>query len=339
MMKCLFHDPAQEAKSPATLTVQEKPVPELKEGEVLMRVVASSVNRLDTMQANGKYPVPAGVTLIGGLDSSGYLVDAKTLEPTEDKKMYAALLSGGAYAEYAAVVKDHLMPLDGMTDLEGGALSEVWITAYQLLKFILQVEENKGKTALVYAAASGVGTSIIQLCKMFGVKTIAIASTAEKLEFCEKLGCEFSINYKEHQKEAFVQKVMEFTQNKGIDYILDPIGGQNFHQNIECIATDCKWVVYGFLGGATFDCADGKFNLGLLMRKRASLLTTTLRARSTEYKTELISSFVNRCMDKFKTGDLKVIIHKEFNYSQIAEAMAIVEGNQAIGKVVLKNDL
>ena len=132
---------------------------------------------------------------------------------------------------------------------------------------------------------------------------------------------------------------MEYTDGKGVDYILDPVCAQNFAQNTHCIATDCRWVVYGFLGGFEIECPNGKFNMGQLMKKRASILTTTMRARSTEYKTELIKSFVDRCMSEFKSGNLKVLIHQQFNYTQIADAMAVVEGNQAIGKVILKNDL
>lgn len=132
---------------------------------------------------------------------------------------------------------------------------------------------------------------------------------------------------------------MDFTGGKGVDYILDPVGAQNFKQNIESIAVDCRWVVYGFLGGMMVDCPDGKFNLALLMKKRASLLTTTLRGRSNEYKTDLIKSFTDRCLDKFKTKELKVLIHQQFKYTEIAQAMAVVEGNQAIGKVIVKNDL
>ena len=165
------------------------------------------------------------------------------------------------------------------------AIPENWLTAYQLLKFVLEVKENDGKTALVWAAASGVGTSLIQLCKMMGIKSIAIASTQEKLDACKGLGADHVLNYKEVSKEQFAAKVMEFTDNKGVDYLLDPVCAQNFQQNLAILAMDAKWVVYGFLGGFQLNfpnSPDGEpcgLNLQLLFRKRVSLLTTTLRNR------------------------------------------------------------
>ena len=190
---------------------------------------------------------------------------------------------------------------------------------------------------MVYAAASGVGTSLIQLCKLMGIKSIAVASTQDKLDACSNLGADLTINYKElNTAETFAQKVMEFTGNNGVDYILDPICAQNFHQNLSCIAMDCRWVCYGFLGGSK---VPPNFDMASLFRKRASLLTTTLRSRSDDYKSQLMTSFTQRCSPAMENGDLKIIIDRAFKMTELAEAMAVVEGNQAIGKIVISNDL
>lgn len=253
-----------------------------------------------------------------------------------------SLLSGGAYGQYATAHKDHIMrvpPSLAMDAAQLAAIPEVWLTAYQLLKFILQVEENAGKTALLYAAASGVGTALIQLCKMMGVRSIAVSSSKEKLDVCQSLGADFTLNYKELNKDQFVESVMKLTDNKGVDYIVDPVFAQNFEQNTACLAMDSKWVVYGTLGGA--ELTDVKFSISPLFRKRASLLTTTLRSRSVAYRTELMQSFTTRCLPAFdpSNGCLKAIIDKKFKYTELAKAMEVVETNQAVGKIIVENDL
>ena len=144
---------------------------------MIIKVAASSVNRIDLMQANGTYPIPPGVTEVGGLDCSGYIVDPETLEPIDDQ-LVIGLLNGGAYAQYAKLNKDMVIKAPkNFTKVEAASIPEVWITAYQLLKFVLQVDENSDRYALIYAAASGVGTSLIQLCKLFGLKSIAVSSS------------------------------------------------------------------------------------------------------------------------------------------------------------------
>jgi NADPH:quinone reductase-like Zn-dependent oxidoreductase len=148
-------------KNSANLKVCEAPIPEIGEGEVLIKVLGSSVNRIDSMQANGKYPIPPGVTQIGGLDCAGYVIDPKTYKPINDQ-LVMSLLSGGAYSQYATSPKDLLINAPkNMKVGEAASIPEVWLTAYQLLKFVLQVEENAEKTALIYAAAAGVGSSLI----------------------------------------------------------------------------------------------------------------------------------------------------------------------------------
>lgn len=177
------------------------------------------------MQANGTYPIPPGVTEIGGLDVAGYIVNPETLEPV-DGKLVLSLLIGGAYAQYATAYKDLVINApENFKPEEAASIPEVWITAFQLLKSVLQVEENSGKFALIYAAAAGVGTSLLMLCKLFGIKSIAVSSSKDKLDVCTSLGADFTINYREvDTPDKFIAEIMNITGGKGVDYILDPIG-------------------------------------------------------------------------------------------------------------------
>ena len=160
---------------------------------------------------------------------------------------------------------------------------EVFCTAYQILFLVSKTEA--GEYVLVHAAASGVGTSIIQLAKSAGIKTIAVASNNEKLTYCkEKLGADFTINYKETPE--YQDKVLEFTEGKGVNVIADPVGAQNVSINAKCAAMDCRWILYGFLGGSKVP----EFDMSLLLRKRIQLIATTLKNRSDQYKADLIVS-------------------------------------------------
>jgi len=171
---------------------------------------------------------------------------------------------------------------------------------------------------------------------MFGLTSIACASSEEKLKVCRSLGANHTINYKEfNTKEKFIEEIMTITEKHGVDYILDPIFASNFDQNVGCLALDARWVSYGFLGGNTVD----NFNYTPIFRKRGTLLSSTLRSRSVEYKTQLMRNFEKECGPKFEQGILKVIIDKEFDMTELPQAMAYIDQNKAIGKVIVRNDL
>jgi len=180
-MRFINHD---EKQGPTSLHIEECEVPSYNpEVERLIRVEATAVNRADLLQSMGKYPPPQGVTNIIGLECSGYLVDPQTNQVTGEKVM--ALVSGGAYAQYVKVHKDHLMQLPKNMDFAtSAAIPEAWITAYQLLHKIAKIKE--GETALILAAASGVGTCLIQLCKYAGASSIAVSSSYDKLQRCKE---------------------------------------------------------------------------------------------------------------------------------------------------------
>jgi len=302
---------------------------------MLIKVEATSVNRADILQRKGLYPPPKGSTNIIGLECAGYqLQNAEDYVNGTYKKgrRVMALLSGGGYSDVVAVHKDHVIDIpDTFSFEQAAAVPETWLTSYQLINLVAQAE--KGDIALIHAAASGIGCAAIQICRMQGVRSIAVASSGEKLKFAESLGSYASINYKE--TPDFSKMVKDMTDGKGVNVILDCIGAQNFEYNISAAAMDCKWVFFGALGGVKLE----KLNLGKLLGKRINLLSSTLKNRSTAYKTNLIKNFTADCLPGFKSQQLSPIIDSVLNLSQVAEAHKRAESNLNIGKIVLKNDL
>mmetsp|Transcript_26692 Transcript_26692/g.26351 ORF Transcript_26692/g.26351 Transcript_26692/m.26351 type:complete len:242 (+) Transcript_26692:245-970(+) len=237
-----------------------------------------------------------------------------------------AILPGGGYAEYAAVQSDHLMPIpDNLSYEEAAAIPEGWVTAYQLLFYIARGKAQE--KVLVHAGASGVGTALIQLAKLKGLKVAITCGSQEKMEFCKNLGADLAINYK---TESFKQKVKEFG---GADIVLDCIGANYFEDNLDAIKLDGRWIIYGTMGGHQVN----QVSLRGLMAKRVSLITTTLRSRSKEYKADLVRTFINDgILDAFQNGILKPILYRTFLMEEIVLAHELMEKNENSGKIVLK---
>lgn len=318
---------------PDKLYIKEviRPVP--KEGEVLLQVHASALNRADLLQRQGYYPPPPGASHIIGLEAAGKVValgpGADGCWKVGDRAM--ALLAGGGNAQYVAVAATQLMPIPtGMTDTDAAAIPEAWLTAYQLLHFVGKVQ--KGETVLIHAGASGVGTAAIQLCRLAGVVPLVTAGSAEKLEFTKKLGAASGFNYKE---EDFGTKCLEATNNVGADVILDCVGATHWEKNLRCLNTDGRWVVYGLMGSGEIH---GDF-LTTLLRKRGTLLASTLRARSHQYKAELVKAFTEQVLPHFTAGNsihLRPIVDSVFPFDQIADAHRRMEANKNTGKIILQ---
>jgi tumor protein p53-inducible protein 3 len=214
-------------RPPSVLKVGEvfRPFPSTQAGEVLIKVHATAVNRAEIMQRQGKYPPSPGVSPIIGLECAGEIVDPVSLEPTGQRVM--ALLPGGGYSQYVKVLKSHTMPLfsESMTWEEAAGIPEVWCTAYQLLHLVAKIKE--GDTALIHAAASGVGTTMLQLCKTARVRTIAVTSSDLKLQICKSLGADAGVNYKADAEWS--KQVLDLTQGRGVDLITDPVLGSHFN--------------------------------------------------------------------------------------------------------------
>lgn len=314
------------------LDVKHIPRPEAKDGQLLIRVAATALNRADLLQKRGVYPPPPGESEILGLEASGVIAD---IGPGVKGRWILgsevmALLGGGGYAEYVAVPEELVMPVPSPLNLyQAAALPEAWLTAYQLLHFIAKVKPNE--TVLIHAGASGIGTAAIQLVRLSRAIPIVTAGSPEKLKFAEQMGAATGINYKE---EDFSEKIMQFTEGKGADIILDCVGGSFWEKNICSLAIDGRWVLYGMLGGKT---ADGDL-LGKLLRKRGQLLCSLLRSRSLQYKAELVRSFTEQVLPHFQSADppLQPVIDSTFNMEDVEMAHQRMEANQNIGKIILK---
>jgi len=310
-------------------TIQRVPVPQVSDREVLIKVHATALNRADTLQRQGKYPLPPGVTDILGLEIAGTVVSKSnscTLDWREGDQVMA-LVSGGGYAEYCAVHEEMLMRVPpNLSLIEAAAIPETWLTAYQLLHFVANVK--KDDTVLIHAGASGVGVSAIQLCLLAGAKPIVTAGSEEKLKYTRDLGAYAAIN----RHSNWAELVMEANQGKGVNIILDCVGGTYWRNNADVIAMDGTWVVFGLMGGAEID--GPLFNS--ILRKRIRLIGTTLRARPLEYKISLTEAFRSNILPLFENGTIHPIVDQELSLLEVQAAHQLMERNENIGKIILR---
>ncbi|XP_035753845.1 quinone oxidoreductase PIG3 isoform X2 [Egretta garzetta] len=320
---------------PENLYVKEAMKPHPGEGEVLVKVSASALNRVDLLQRTGKYPPPKGASDILGLEAAGSVAGlgpgCKGRWKTGDAVM--ALLSGGGQAEYVAVPEGHLMPIpDDTTFLQAAAIPEAWLTAFQLLHFVGKIQ--KGERVLIHAGASSVGMAAIQLVRLAETIPIVTAGTQEKLKATANAGAAAGFNYK---NEDFSEKVLAFTQGSGIDIILDCVGGSYWEKNLNCLGTvtDGRWIVYGLLSGGE---VRGDL-LARLLYKRASIHTSLFRSRDKEYKEQLVKAFTENVLPYFSAGSsphLQPLVDSVYPLHEIAEAHRIMEENKNIGKIVIE---
>lgn len=267
------------------LSIIQQAIPAIKNNECLIKVAYTAVNRADTLQRKGAYPPPPGESDIMGLEIAGTIAKADETGRWKQGDRVMALLGGGGYAEYARVNAGHIMKIPKNLSLrEAGAIPEVWLTAFQLLYWISDFrtrQEQKDKFSfLVHAAASGVGTALIQLLsKLVGTKKIfaTVGSDEKKKYLQEKFQIEpsYLINYK---NENFNERIANVTNKQGVDFIFDCVGASHWEKNADSLAIDGNWILYGLLTGGN---VNGDI-LTKILRKRIQLRSSTLRARSTE---------------------------------------------------------
>lgn len=268
-----------------------------------------------------------------------------------------ALLPGGGYAQYVNVNEAHLIPVpDDITSEIAAAIPEAFLTAFQLLFWYGKPEQftysdNKQESkqnddsdnkdndvVLIHAGASGVGTTLIQYCREYGLNAFITAGSKEKIDFCIKLGAKAGANYKE---EAFDEKLLENYKN-GANIILDCVGASHWHKNLNSIAVDGRFVSYGFLSGASvkpLNESDPTFSIVPILRKRISIIGTTLRSRSNEYKSKLIADFTKRIVNPLiATKRIEPIVSKIFEIKDANDAHEFIRSNKNIGKVILTWD-
>jgi tumor protein p53-inducible protein 3 len=316
-----------------TLYIGEVPLPVPKEDEVLIKVEAFALNRADLAQREGILPPQKvshhnPISNLLGLECSGYLVDSWGNIDKDLKVM--AIVFGGAYAEYVAVKKENVIEVPENIDvIQAAAIPEAWVTAFQICKI---ANIHKGDQVLLHAAASGVGTALIQLIRLYDAESICIVSNDQKLTYCVNLG-QGSAHGILRKDTSRLNKILNLTKYHGCTVILDCVGANEFDHNINSAAIDCRWISYGFLSGSKI----GDFDLIKLMNKRINLHFTTLRNRSHEYKTELLIDFAKEIMPKFGTGELSPIIDTVYtDVNHIRDAHRKMEMDMNIGKIVVK---
>lgn len=306
----------------------EVATPEPSDYQILVKVKATALNRADIMQRQGLYPPPKGESDILGLEVAG-IVEAvgKRCSKWKVGDRVFALLAGGGYAEYAVFDERLALPIPHNCSYEqAAAIAEVFFTAHQALFWLANLQ--KDETVLIHAGASGVGSAAIQLAKLRGAKVIVTVGSAAKINHCLSLGANVAINYK---KEEFAEVIKQYTEGKGVDVIIDFIGAKYYKPNIKSIGFDGRWVVLAMMSGRMVD----NFDFGRLLMKRVKIMGSTLRARKIEYKERLIQDFKSQFLDKFTTQELKPVIDKVFDWSDVIQAHQYMEDNKNMGKIIL----
>ncbi len=313
---------------PSVLQLCERPLPQLKPGEILIKVHAAGVNRPDVVQRTGHYPVPAGASDLPGLEVSGEIVDGDlTGSKFSRGDMVCALVQGGGYAEYCSAPLVQCLPIPkGLSAVEGASLPETYFTVWS--NIFDRVKLSGEETLLVQGGTSGIGVVAIQLAAAFGHRVFATAGSDEKCRKCEDLGAERGINYK---TEDFVEIAKALTGGKGVDVILDMVGGDYVAREINCLAEDGRLALIALLGGvkATID-------LGQVLRRRLTLTGSTLRPRSREFKAAIVANLIEHVWPLLESGKIKPVIFQTFALQQAADAHTLMESSQHVGKIMLK---
>jgi putative PIG3 family NAD(P)H quinone oxidoreductase len=312
---------------PEVLTWQTVPDPEPAAGEVLVDVTASAVNRADLMQRQGFYPPPAGAPPYPGLECSGRIAalgDGVTGWQVGDE--VCALLTGGGYATGVAVPAGQVLPKPAAVSLrDAAALPEVACTVWSNVGQLAHL--GKGETFLVHGGGSGIGTHAIQVAKALGAIVLCTAGTAEKLARCRELGADVTINYR---TEDFVARAREETGG-GVDVILDMIGAKYLTRNVEALAANGRLAIIGLQGGAK-----AEIDLNALMRTRAQVIGTVLRARPAAEKAAIVAAVRERVWPLVESGAVRPVVDRVLPMRDAAEAHRVVEAGQNVGKVVLE---
>jgi putative PIG3 family NAD(P)H quinone oxidoreductase len=312
---------------PDVLQAIDRPVPEPGNGEVLIKVTAAGVNRPDLMQREGKYPVPPGASEIPGLEVAGHVAaSGRAVERWKTGDKICALVSGGGYAEYCLAPAPQCLPAPRGVDLIGaGGIPETFFTVWT--NVFERGALRAGETFLVHGGTSGIGTTAIQLAHAFGAKVFATAGSKEKCDACETLGAVRAVNYR---TEDFVTVLMEATGGRGVDVILDMVGGDYLNRNIELLAPAGRLLQIAVLRGAR-----AEINLARVLRQRLTVTGSTLRPRSIEEKGAIAKALEREVWPLLESGRVRPIIHATFPLAGAAEAHRMMESGQHIGKIVL----
>jgi NADPH2:quinone reductase len=313
---------------PEVLRAGHRSVPRPGPGEVLIEVAAAGVNRPDCLQRAGAYAPPPGASDLPGLEVAGTIValGAGVTQWREGDRV-CALTPGGGYAQYCLTPAGQCLPIPtGLSLLEAASLPEtfftVWINVFERARLA------PGETLLVQGGSSGIGVTAIQMGRAFGHRVFATAGSAEKCAACEKLGAERGINYR---TEDFVEVVKQLTGGKGVDVILDMVGGEYVPRELKALATDGRLSIIAFLGGtrATLDMGD-------ILYRRLTITGSTLRPRTVEYKTRIAQALREKVWPLIEAGAIRPVIYQVFGLEQAVDAHTLMESSAHVGKIVLE---
>jgi NADPH:quinone reductase len=312
---------------PEVLVGVERPLPVVGPDDVLIRVAAAGVNRPDVLQRQGRYPPPPGVTDIPGLEVAGTIADLGPLVGGwRVGDAVCALVAGGGYAEYCAAPAPQCLPVPrGMDFTHAAAIPETTFTVWTNL--FDRGRLGRGESVLIHGGSSGIGTTAIQVAHARGARVFATAGSAEKCAACESIGAERAFNYREVD---FVAAIREATGGRGVDVILDMVGGDYLQRNIEALGLEGRLVMIGRQGGAR-----SEIDVMPVLRKRLTLTGSTLRTRTVEEKGALARAVHENIWPLFESGRVRVLVHQAFPIRDAAAAHRLMESSAHIGKLVL----
>ena len=315
---------------PQVLRLAERPLPVAGEGELLLRVAASGVNRPDVLQRTGAYPPPPGASDLPGLEVAGVVVsgDERAMAQAGIRvgDRVCALVAGGGYAEYCVAPVGQCLPVpQGFSDVQAAALPETFFTVWS--NVFDRARLQAGDTLLIQGGSSGIGVTAVALAKAFGATVIVTAGSDDKCRACLELGADHAINYR---TQDFAAVARELTGRQGVNVVLDMVAGDYVAREVECLAEDGRLVIIAVQGGV-----QSGFNAGLVLRRRLLITGSTLRPRPVAFKAAIAQSLRERVWPLLEAGRVRPVIHSVFPAAQAAQAHELMESNQHIGKIVL----
>lgn len=315
---------------PEVLELVERPDPVAGLGECLIRVAASGINRPDVLQRKGAYPPPPGASELPGLEVAGEIVagDDLALAAHGFKRgdKVCALVNGGGYAELCTVPVGQCLPVPrGWSLAQAASLPETCFTVWA--NVFDRAALQPGETLLIHGGSSGIGVTAIQIAKAMGVRVLVTVGNADKAEACKALGAEIAINYR---AQDFVAEARAATQGRGVDVILDMVAGDYVGRGVQALAEDGRLAIIAVQGGV-----NSEIDAGLVLRRRLTITGSTLRPRSAAFKAQLARALRDTVWPLIEAGRIRPVIYRELPAAQAAEAHALMESNQHIGKIVL----
>ena len=316
--------------APEVLCMAERAMPVPGVAELLIRVAASGINRPDLLQRKGSYPAPAGASDLPGLEVAGVIEqgDASELAVAGFKvgDRVCALVAGGGYAEYCVAPIAQCLPVPkGLTDIEAASLPETFFTVWS--NVFDRGGLKAGETLLIQGGSSGIGVTAIQLAKAMGATVIVTAGSDEKCAACIALGADHAINYKTHD---FQTEVSRITGGLGVNVILDMVAGSYIAKEVESLSEDGRLVIIAVQGGV-----QAEINAGLVLRRRLTITGSTLRARSVAFKHAIAQSCLEHVWPLIEQGHIRAVVNATFAAQDAAQAHALMESHQHVGKIVL----